>query len=476
MEDKKNARSGGIRTGANAKSDGESMHKNTDFPIEIPENADLEQPPLFQSEKLGGMPPSVFNNLPQLLREPCEKLTEQAEKDVFLVGALGVVSGLLPNYRGFYDSQYTGCNLYCYILGQYGTGKGGLKLAYQLGKAVHVQRKMLSADLQAKYRQDCLQAKESKEPEPENPGSKLLYIPANNSKSGFVELLHDNEGKGILFETEGDTLADALKTDYGGFSDVLRKAFHQEQISFYRRSGREHREIEHPLLSVVLSSTLDQYQKLIPTIQNGLFSRFLHYWLPPSPVFKDVFDRRKRGHPEYFDQLGQTFLGIYNYLQMQSAPLEFDLQDHHKGRFLEIFSQWKQELGEYVSTDLEGTVNRLGLICYRIAMLLTALRHFGENNYPTALICNDTDFENALAIVGTLKEHALAVYFDLPRPQVSQQSTELEQELIGKSQLIAECKRRHEKGESYAQIALAVLGSVSYKSKVWQWLNSKRVK
>ena len=46
MKDKNNARIEGNEASANAKTDGEMMHKDTtDFPINIPENADLEQPP-----------------------------------------------------------------------------------------------------------------------------------------------------------------------------------------------------------------------------------------------------------------------------------------------------------------------------------------------------------------------------------------------------------------------------------------------
>lgn len=46
MKDKNNARIEGKEAGANAKTDGETMHKDiTDFPINIPENADLENPP-----------------------------------------------------------------------------------------------------------------------------------------------------------------------------------------------------------------------------------------------------------------------------------------------------------------------------------------------------------------------------------------------------------------------------------------------
>ena len=62
----------------------------------------------------------------------------------------------------------------------------------------------------------------------------MLYIPANNSSSGMFQLLYDNKGKGLIFETEGDTLAQSFKSDYGNYSDGFRKAFLHETVSYFR--------------------------------------------------------------------------------------------------------------------------------------------------------------------------------------------------------------------------------------------------
>src|SRR6185369_8710364 len=76
------------------------------------------------------------------------------------------------------------------------------------------------------------------------PADKMLIIPANNSTTGVFQLLFENEGRGLLFETEGDTMAQAFKSDYGNYSDGFRKAFHHETISYYRRTDREYVDIE----------------------------------------------------------------------------------------------------------------------------------------------------------------------------------------------------------------------------------------
>src|SRR5690606_30104441 len=126
-------------------------------------------------------------------------------------------------------------------------------------------------------------------PMPTPAGHTKLYLPANSTKTAMMQLLMENNGRGIIFETEGDTLADMLRQDYGNFSDVLRKAYHHESVSFFRRANNEDVFIEHPQLSVVLSGTQDQLHRLIPTIENGLFSRFCFYILDQRQGFKDPF-------------------------------------------------------------------------------------------------------------------------------------------------------------------------------------------
>ena len=298
----------------------------------------------------------------------------------------------------------------------------------------------------------------------------MLYIPANNSKSGIVENLADNDGAGVIFETEGDTLADALKTDYGGFSDILRKSFHQEPISFFRRANREYREIDTPRLSFLLSSTPDQYQKLVPQIHNGLFSRILHYRLCASRDFKNVFDPAKNDYTQHFDALGQTFLGYFNQLEGLADPILFDLREGQKTHFLTVFREWKIELGECVSTDLDGTVNRLGLICFRLAMILTIVRSLGHADTSEKQLCDDEDFYNALKIVDILKGHAVAVFYDLPNSPISKEATKYEELLSTKAANITRAKLLRKQGKTWDEVAFDTKES---KTNLYRWLNTK---
>lgn len=85
----------------------------------------------------------------------------------------------------------------------------------------------------------------------------MLFIPANSSAKGTFELLFQNEGSGLIFETEGDTLAQTFKSEHGNYSDGFRNAFHHETISYYRRTDSEYVEIPSPRISTVLTGTPD---------------------------------------------------------------------------------------------------------------------------------------------------------------------------------------------------------------------------
>ena len=106
---------------------------------------------------------------------------------------------------------------------------------------------------------------------------KLVFIPANISTAVIYKRLHANGGIGILFESKADTMKNTLKSEWGTYDDLLRKAFHFEEATLERKD--RYFKIEHPRLSVILSGTPNQIQGIIPDAENGLFSRFIFYTL-----------------------------------------------------------------------------------------------------------------------------------------------------------------------------------------------------
>ena len=373
------------------------------------------------------------------------------------MGALGVISGLIPNIIGLYDGAMVTPNLYVYILGPYGSGKGALRYARELGN--HVHRQELA---------ETLEAKENRiEGEPEPP-QKLHFIPGNSSKTGFFELLHANQGAGTMFESEGDSLADALRMDYGNFSDGLRKAFHHEQISYYRRTGKEFVEIDNPRLSVILTSTGDQLLALIPTAENGLFSRFCYFTLPPDPRFKNVFDQAKTDYAAKFREIGYALMEIYNFLIGQPDQVVFSFTPDQKTRFLDHFQQMKTAMQNDVSHDLDGLINRLGLQMFRIAMILSTFRHFEADGLNNPMFCGDQDYQLAIDIISILKAHAVDVYSQLPQPM------DYEHKHITKAENVKKAIELNRAGQTYRQISETIFGTQTHVSTIFRWINQNK--
>lgn len=365
----------------------------------------------------------IARELPGVLKELCNYLVDENEKEVFLIGALGVISGLLPNVVGLYSGKGISPNLYVYVLAGYGGGKGGLDFARKLGEYIHKEKrdraKILLADYLKEmevYKKELKEYNKSKDKDnnppvkPVKPPTLMLYIPANNSKSGVYQLLEENEGQGIIFESEGDTLADALKQDYGNFSDTLRKAFHHEYLDLFRRLNNELIEIENPKLSVVLSSTFNQLKTLIPSIENGLFSRFLFYELKQNNKFVNVFDDSKNHYQEIFNSAGFKFKKLYDELASLEIPIWFNLTKKQQSTFLELFDEKKAKMIEEIDVTMAGTANRLGIIAFRIMMILTTIRASENGILNNSIVCSDIDFQNALRIVERLEKHAKTVF------------------------------------------------------------------
>ena len=82
----------------------------------------------------------------------------------------------------------------------------------------------------------------------------MLFLPANPSSTAFIQILNENGGRGIMFETESDTLDNTFNSDYGNYSDHFRKFTHHESVSYMRRKDREFVCIDQPCVRSVLSA------------------------------------------------------------------------------------------------------------------------------------------------------------------------------------------------------------------------------
>nr|WP_321356669.1 DUF3987 domain-containing protein [uncultured Draconibacterium sp.] len=367
------------------------------------------------------IPSDVYNQLPEILRESTEMFSDGIEKDVFLIGAISVISGCLPNIEGIYFDEPHSAHLYSFITAPAGSGKGKLKWAKYFGLKIH--KSMVEQSIRAKeeYEQELenynnLNKNQRQGVErPREPKRKMFYIPANSSSSAFIQALSDNDFKGIIFETEADTLAGTLKQDWGNFSDVLRKAFHHESTNMFRRKDNEHIEVEDPHLAIALSGTPKQVHNMMPDVENGLFSRFLYYAFEDYSDFKNPFvSHQKVNYTDFFEIKGEQMYELYQILNSQPTPIQFSFTAEQGEVFTEKFNTLYKRNRMLLGNDFNANSRRLGLVTFRIAMVLRTLRILEDGDYSNPLICAETDFRTAIQIAFTLEKHAIAVFQNLP--------------------------------------------------------------
>ena len=371
-------------------------------------------------------PASVYDALPDYLRRCCAPF-DGHEKAVMLLSTLAVVSGCFPGVGGTYSRHRCGLNLFVFIIAPAASGKGTLGWARKLAQPWHKRLTDASKVARAEYDAELAayknagKAKASLTPPPDVPPAyKLLYLPGNTTAAALQTALAENDGRGIMCETETDTLTGALGADFGNFSDVLRKAFHHEPVSLLRKTDRQHLDLERPALSIALTGTPGQLPRLMPTAEDGLVSRFLFYTFEQTAVWQDVGPSGGPSLDPYFDALGWE---LSRMIETAPAPDETGV---YPVEIMLTTTDWQRlniagAAGLDEAAQAGGAANsqafRLGLIAWRIAGVLTVLRCFENGQAPAGrLVADPADVGTALAIMDTARAHALTVLATLPNP------------------------------------------------------------
>lgn len=352
-----------------------------------------------------------------------------SSQDLMVLGSLFTLSSATPNYFGLYDGRKVYAPGYIAITAPAASGKGDIAVCRNLVEPVEEEIHNAYIKEMEEYQKELatwsgLDKKQKAEiTQPKEPPFRSLFVSANSSTTSVCQAINDNHGNGLIFESEGITMASTLRTEFGDYSDVLCKAFQHERISYTRRTEHEHVDIACPRLSMVLTLTPGQVSALIPSFESGLGSRIPIYRLARNLVWRDVFDTKDMTNEERFTLLGSRYLTLFHELEKkQQHPVQFLVSESQKIMFNEFFSQLQLEQVEMLGDDLVAIVRRLGLICFRMAMVLTLLRRVNMNEGEVkaafeddeqAIVCDDRDFRIAMTISNCLINHEAYVYSNL---------------------------------------------------------------
>ena len=387
-----------------------------------------------------------LEDLPAFLAPIYEVHDNSVDRDKMLLGALNIISGLMGGANGtadchcgiygLYDARRVYAPLYNIVYGAAGSSKGEIAFCKRIAAPVKQEMRRQYEYEKQQYEQQMAQyeaqskgkAKADRGEAPKEPPYRDPFVPGNSSSSAVYRAMDANGGWGMMFETEADTVSAMIASDYGNYSDLMRKAHHHEPISMNRVTDRIHIDIDEPKLSVFLTCTPGQLSALFTasSFENGLGSRILFYEMPEEKAtFHDVFARKDEPLEETYRRMGDAFLPLYHELrERKNSPLQFVMSSAQQQQFLAAFGSMLHEQNGMLGSGITAFIYRLALEGFRYAMVLTALRRLSEwTAIPVtqkeggifrpderALVCDDRDFRSAMTIVGSLVNHTTRVY------------------------------------------------------------------
>ena len=311
-----------------------------------------------------------MQNLPESIQNMLSLAKTEEEKDMLLMATLAAASACVPNlyFRYGPTGKKYYANLQCFILASSASGKGIANQALEMMRVVDEQYPML--------------------------------IAGDSTLAAWYKALEEQGGIGYMHESEGSVITDIWRNAAANYNTALRKAAEHEAISRNRVKGAS--EIACPRLSMLLTGTFSQYKALVPSVENGYFSRLLTLVERGSHPFEKSYVTAKSENSAIPKIVGRELSRIYSRL-MEEGEREWSLTDSQKERLGEKLETEYRTLIDMLGENFHSTVIRMAVQIERIALILSAMR-------GNLVECSDFDYQTAELIGSKMLMHMAMAY------------------------------------------------------------------
>ena len=319
--------------------------------------------------------------LPAIIQPIMRLANSDSERDMLLLSLLTAAGSCMPKLYCCYglSSKRYYPNLQCFIVGSAACGKGIANLALDFVSKVH--------------------------------NALPLVIPGDSSYPGFYRQLERQNGRGYIHESEGSVITDVWRSSVTNYNTALRKAAEHEPIT--RNRANDNSSIECPQLSVLLTGTFSQYKALVPSVENGYFSRLLTLVVQDRQAFSSRYVEPAAGTEGIMEQAAAQLYELCQALY-RAHPIEFSLTPEQRTRLGHHLETAYPALMQQLGVNFHSVVLRMAVHIERIAMILAALRLAEEpfmiSNLRFMIECTDADYQMAELIGNKLLLHMAMAY------------------------------------------------------------------
>ena len=417
----------------------------------ISDDREGEEELLPGSEPQHQLPTFPENDWPEFLQRIIKAGSSPIQHDIMLLGALTALGACMSRHvRCLYGGKYHHPSLQCFVVAPSASGKGILSYIRLLVEPIHDEiRKEVAIQMKAykkeKAEYDAMGKERTKKEAPQMPPNRMFLISGNNTGTGILQNIMDSDGTGLICEAEADTLSTAIGSDHGHWSDTLRKAFDHDRLSYNRRTDQEYREVKKSYLSVLLSGTPAQVKPLIPSTENGLFSRQLFYYMHGIWTWINQFESGENDLEAIFTSIGLEWKKQLDLMKTHGLHT-LRLTDEQKQEFNALFADLFFRSGLANDNEMSSSIARLAVNTCRImaeiamiralecdqpyqfkgssAPLLTPDKEIAADNIKDGIITRwdvtitAEDFHAVLELVTPLYRHATHILSFLPSTEV----------------------------------------------------------
>ena len=382
------------------------------------------------------IPSDVFASLPPILSEAVNQYETDEEKSIALLSSLTTLAAGLHDIKIPYRKKTYNCNLFQVIAGPPASNKGialhsrvildkvqcRLKKEYQIERAKHLKA---INDRKEKENLNSLEVEESEEINIESesssnnnydhlevsltePNPKHIILPSDISSASLVDLIEKNDGFGLIFDSEAQTILNTFKQDWGAnLASMLLKTFENEPLELARKSMKSMISIPEPRFSVLLTGNPEHLFGLVKSITNGLYSRFCVYQTQKIGWMDMKQNENDKNYLKGYEKLSILVDEINDSLA-KGVGLEFEPSTDQIAAYNQFFGTIDGILTSQIDSNFSSVVKRMGVVSFRIAAILGAIRN--KSHSSNRLNCSNEDFAIAISICSTLLKHSVYTF------------------------------------------------------------------